>query len=158
MFITMQFGRPNDAGIVTGWVALGITILSTLVRISTEFRFNRGFNNSKFKSCECVDRQVHMSPPGKGVLSSTILQHTKTLEEAKEWVWHHARTPQGERISSKSDWEEWLQSPQGQSRPRDIPSEPDKEYSRMSRTYKRRMFWVSWDDFLRGSSNGESAG
>lgn len=32
MFITLQFGRPNDAGMVTGWVALGITIISTMVR------------------------------------------------------------------------------------------------------------------------------
>jgi hypothetical protein len=100
--------------------------------------------------------QVHLSPPGRGVLSSTIIPHYKRLPECKEWVRHHARTAQGRRLANQSDWDEWLQSPQGQNRPRDIPSAPDEEYSRMAKTYKRKKFWVSWDDFL--NDDDDSAG
>jgi hypothetical protein len=120
-FITLQFQRPNDAGLRTGWLALGITIVSTL---------------------------IHLSPPGKGILSSTVLQRVRPFAEAKDWVQKNARTERGRPLRSKQDWAAWLLLPAGRHRPSDIPSSPDVQYRRKIGQSTLDAAWVSWGDFL----------
>ena len=80
----------DGGGHVTGSLSLAITIVSTL---------------------------FHISPPGKGVLSSTVLRDVMPFEDTKAWVRRHARTESGRPLRSYEDWNEWLSSPAGKTSP-----------------------------------------
>ena len=147
LFVVLQFARPNGGGHVTGSLSLAITIVSTL---------------------------FHISPPGKGVLSSTVLRDVMPFEDTKAWVRRHARTESGRPLRSYEDWNEWLSSPAGKHRPPQITSVPQIEFKTHTRLNRLKSLstcaglrraklgselegqasaeaasgWVSWEDFL----------
>ena len=100
-FIVLQFDRPNGGGTTTAWVALGITIWSTL---------------------------MFLAPPGKGGLSMFVKSDKWPYDKAQEWVYENAQTANGNHLRTQADWKAWLETPAGRHRPVGLLSDPDLEY------------------------------
>jgi hypothetical protein len=115
--------RPFFAdGIVTGSLSLAITVFSTF---------------------------MFLSPRGQGISAGLGVRHFRPYQDAKLWVYKHAKlrvdtpvhastdsaepTVHMRRLKSAEDWHTWLRTPAGRHRPHDLSSHPDIDYHKITR-------------------------